>query len=112
VAVSVVDLTVLIDAVAPFAPLVSASSFGESTGGRVDGVRREEPVQAGRGGRLTTGAKISAISSLPRVSFSRRARTRLSRTSRFSTRISQASLCAFSMSFLTSSSTSAATSSE
>lgn len=94
------------------APLVSASSFGDCTGGRVDGVRRDEPVQAGRAGRLTMVEKISAICSLLRVSFSRSSRTRLSSTSRFSTRISQASLWAFSMSFLTSSSTSPATSSE
>ena len=64
-----VDLAVEIAGVAPLAPFVSASSFGESTGGRVDGVRREEPVQAGRGGRLTMGAKISAICSLFSVSF-------------------------------------------
>lgn len=96
----------------PFAAFVRDSSLGESTGGRVDGVRREDPVHAGRAGRLTMVEKISAICSLFSVSFSRSARTRLSRTSRFSTRISQASLCAVSMSFLTSSSTSAATSSE
>ena len=42
-------------------PLVRASSLGESTGGRVDGVRRAEPVHAGRAGRFTIGAKISAI---------------------------------------------------
>src|SRR5690242_16856759 len=66
------------DGEAGWLPLVRASSLGDCTGGRVDGVRRVEPVQAGRGGRLTIGLKISAICSLFRVSFSRRARTRLS----------------------------------
>jgi hypothetical protein len=54
-----VALAVEIAGVAPLAPFVSASSLGESTGGRVDGVRREEPVQAGRAGRLTMAEKIS-----------------------------------------------------
>src|SRR4051812_23698327 len=50
--------------VAVWLPFVRASSLGDCTGGRVDGVRRVEPVQAGRGGRLTIGLKISAICSL------------------------------------------------
>ena len=74
--------------------------------------RSGEPVQAGRTGRRRSGAKTSATSSLSSVSRSISATTSASSTSRFSTRMSKASWWASAMNPLTSSSTSAATSSQ
>src|ERR671910_1026382 len=96
-------------------PLEGAASIafaGVSMGPPSDGLRVAEPVHAGRRSGLRTGAKTSATSSLLSVSRSSRARTRPSRMSRFSTRMSNASWCAVSMSLRTSSSTWPAMSSE
>ncbi len=62
-----------------------------ATGGSSDGTRVSDPVHFGRPGQSITFAKISAISSLLRVSFSSRTTTIASRVSRFATRISKAS---------------------
>src|SRR5680860_1296377 len=96
------------------APSAAATRIfsGISTGGMLEGLRSGEPVHAGRLERRRSGSKTSAICSLSRVSFSIRASTSESRTSRFSSRMSKASWCAVARSFLVSSSTIAATSSE
>ena len=96
----------------PLAAARSLISCGISTGGIFDGMRVGEPVQAGRSGRRRSAVKMSATSALSRVSWSRSASTRASRTSRFSSRMSNASWCATASNFLVSSSTIAATSSE
>jgi hypothetical protein len=101
---------------APFAgprPVPTAcSSAGVITGGLSEGARRPKPAYVLCGGRLATGAKIRARSSLPSVSFSISSSTRSSSTSRYSFRISQASSCAISMICRTSESMSVATVSE
>ena len=71
--------------------LAAAASAGVSTGGRSLIARVSLDSQVGRSGRLTRGAKISASSLVPRVSFSRRSRTSLSRMSRLSLMTCQAS---------------------
>jgi hypothetical protein len=87
-------------------------SAGVRTGGSVDGWRLPKPLYGASGGRLTTRAAIRAMSDVEMVSFSISSSTRLSRTSRYSTRISQASSCASSINERTSPSISAATTSE
>ena len=77
-----------------------------------EGTRSSEPVHGGRFGHSRSGWKTAATSSRSRVSFSNSARTRSSRTSRFSLRMSNASWWALLISLETSSSTIAATSSE
>jgi hypothetical protein len=98
--------------VPPRAAPISCSSDGVITGGLSDGARLPKPSYVLCGGRLATGWKIRASSSLPSVSFSISSSTSSSRTSRYSTRISQASSCASSMSIRTSLSMSVATVSE
>ena len=94
------------------APTAACSSDGVITGGLSDGARLPKPAYVLCGGRLATGAKIRARSSLASVSFSISSSTRSSRTSRYSTRISQASSWAISISCRTSASMSVATVSE
>jgi hypothetical protein len=90
----------------------SASSFGDSTGGRSDGSRLPYPVYVPRAGRFCTVAKSSRTSLRATVSLSRSRSTSASRTSLYSVSTSHASSCADSISRLISSSIDDAISSE
>lgn len=79
-------------------------------GGMSDGIRPPKSLNAVIRGRLRTSASTSASWALCRVSFSNSSPARRSSASRFSVRISQASVWATSMSLRTSSSISRATS--
>jgi hypothetical protein len=96
----------------PPSAAASASSLGESTGGRSEGSRLPYPVYEPRMGRFCTGAKISSTSSRDTVSLSSSRSTSASSTSRYSTRTSHASSCAVSISRWISSSIEDAISSE
>ena len=96
----------------PFGEPLARALGGISIGGLSLGVRLPNPVNVLCGGRLRTGLRMRSRSSLASVSFSTSSSTIESSTSRYWTRISQASSCAASIRSRTSESMSAAMSSE